>query len=170
MTTRPHVRVGATDAEAPGIPLSRLAGSVVLLTATATTVAGTFLPWLDSGRVTRNSYQLTGTLDRFRLIDSTLLDAALAVWPFLAPAGVAAFVLLVFRLWRTAGSVAALVGVIAVVGAVTAQVKVGDRAAFGVSLNSIGPATVIIGGVLLVLAGALLWLPSRHAVRLSVRS
>lgn len=170
MTTRPHARVVAPVVPASGVPLPRLAGSIVLLTATVTTMIGTFLPWLNSGQVTRNSYQVAGTLDRWRLIDSALLDAALAGWPFLGPGLMITVLLVAFRFWRTAGAAAALVGAIGAAGAVTAQLMVGERAAFGVSLNPVGPTTVTIGGVLLVLAGVLLWLPSRHAIWLTVRA
>lgn len=169
MTTRPPARVVAGRVPASGVPLSRLVGSIVGIIAISTLLTGMFLPWLSSGQVTRNSYQVAGTLDRFRLIDSALLDAVLAIWPFLGPAVVIAVLLAVVRLWRIAGAVAVVVGAIGAAGAVTAQVKVGTRSAFGVSLDTLGPSTVTIGGILLVLAGGLLWLPTRDAIRLSAR-
>lgn len=52
------------------------AGLVVL-------VIGTFLPWLRSGRATRNSYATDGAVRRLLDVDG-FTGAALRVWPFIS--------------------------------------------------------------------------------------
>ena len=57
-------------------------------------VIGTFLPWLDSGAVSRNSYQAAGAL-RALLPSDSFARVVLAGWPFTALAAALAVALLV---------------------------------------------------------------------------
>ena len=82
------------------------------------TVLGTFLPWLQSGSVSRNSYTTDGLLRRLLETDGAI-GVVLDVWPFLAFACAAAAALTVLRVTWAALALAlpatALAGTVAVV-------------------------------------------------------
>jgi hypothetical protein len=84
----------------------------VVLTGLTLVVIGTFLPWLQSGRSSRNSYAVDGAVRR--LLDvSGAADTALRAWPFvsLLCALAAAAVLLGWH--RTGAGLAALAALLA---------------------------------------------------------
>lgn len=83
-----------------------VAGVVVL-------VIGTFLPWLRSGRVQRNSYELAGVGVR-RLQAADWVEVLLRGWPFLGVLWAVAVVLLILGRDRAAGVLAAVLGVVTV--------------------------------------------------------
>ena len=73
-------------------------------------VIGTFLPWLRSGRATRNSYATDGAVRR--LLDvSGPADAVLRAWPFVSILCAAAIVFVLLGLLRTGLVTAALAAV-----------------------------------------------------------
>jgi hypothetical protein len=109
---------------------------------------GTFLPWLQSGRTSRNSYETGGAIRR--LIGTTgFLDGLFMLWPLVAVACAAAVALFLFGL-RTLG---ALVAGLAALGAGAAAVG-----ALAATANSyaqvaiIGPVVTLIGATLVALA------------------
>ena len=111
-------------------------------------VVGTFLPWLRSGRTTRNSYQTGGAVRRL-IGTSGLVDDLLALWPVvgLACAGAVALFLLGLRTLATVlaglsamGAGAAAVGALAATANSYAQVAL------------IGPVVTLIGATLVALA------------------
>ncbi|MGI8418545.1 MAG: hypothetical protein ACR2P2_20575 [Nakamurella sp.] len=149
------------------MPVIRAAAIATLLVAITVCVAGMFSPWLMSGSVVRNSYQVIGALQRFRIIDNGLAMAALGGWPYLGPALMVPMLLVAFRCWRTAAAAAVVLGLLGISAAVTALVVVGGTSHFGIQLASIGPETVGCGSALLIVAGALLPMPDRLDVRVS---
>ena len=72
-------------------------------------VVGTFLPWLHSGSVGKNSYQLAGVGQR-RLELPGWADALLVGWPFLGPALAVLAALLASRLRRTVAWMSMAIG------------------------------------------------------------
>ncbi|MDQ6656944.1 MAG: hypothetical protein M3Z00_01700 [Actinomycetota bacterium] len=152
-------------AAAVGWPLVRAAAVTTLLVAITVCVGGTFAPWLMSGSVARNSYQLVGALQRFPIIHNTAVVAAIDGWPYLGPALMVPLLLAAFRRWRWAAAAAILLGVLGLAAAITALVVAGTGH-FGIELASIGPEIVGCGSALLIVAGALLLVPDRRDVRM----
>lgn len=148
-----------------GIPFRRTCAIVVLVVGIVVTVAGTFGPWAHSGTVDRNSYQLVGALRRFPLIHSDAVLALVGAWPCLGPLLMVPLVLLAFRLWRISGLVSVILGTLAMAPSVAALALVGGQQHLGVGLTTEGPLTVITGGALLIVAGALLLASHRRDVQ-----
>jgi hypothetical protein len=115
-------------------------------------VIGTFLPWMTSGSVTRNSYQAGGVARRVLQVP-TWLSGALHVWPFVGLACAVVVALIVAGLPQPAG----VFGV--VVSVACAAVSIGTLTLDGnaaVRPNSAGPATTIIGAVMVLASSTLL--------------
>lgn len=126
-----------------------------------TLVLGTFLPWLRSGRVVRNSYQADGTIQR--LVDAgRLLQIALSVWPFVGLLCGAAVALFALRLRRLAAALAASLGVI--VGAVSGATLRAPGASYAAPASA-GPIVTLLGAALTVLMATLMLVPRRTATR-----
>jgi hypothetical protein len=137
----------------------RIAGPALGALGLAVIVAGTFLPWLDSGARTRNSYQAGGVARR--LLDlSGWRAAGLAVWPFVGLACAIVIALYALELRRMSAGLGLLVG------AAAAAVSAGVLSINGTDLigpaNS-GPIVTIIGATAVITASSLLLL--QHAVR-----
>jgi hypothetical protein len=162
VTTTPRAAPSA------GLPFWRTTGLALIVVGIAVTVGGTFGPWLRSGSVERNSFQMVGTLERFPLIDNWAVRAAVGAWPYLGPALMIPLVLAAFRLWRSTGVAAALLGIVAVVPSATALFVVGTRSRFGISLLTTGPLTVIAGAMLMLTGSAVLLLSRGRDTRVSV--
>jgi hypothetical protein len=116
------------------------------------TVIGTFLPWMTSGSVTRNSYQAGGLARRVLQVPTWLSDA-LHVWPFIGLACAVVVALIVAGLPRPAGVLGMVLGV------ACAAVSIGTLALDGnaaVRPNSAGPAMSIIGAVIVLASSTLL--------------
>lgn len=148
------------------MPVIRTAAVLVLLVGLTLTIIGTFLPWLISGSVTRNSYQLAGALQQFRVVDSRLMDTVVAGWAFLGPILLVPTVLLALRMWRTAAGLSVGVGLLVAAAAVTTLVVVGSKSRFGIRLADAGPLTVACGSALIIVAGLLLLFSGRRDVRM----
>jgi uncharacterized membrane protein len=111
-------------------------------------VLGTFLPWLQSGRTTRNSYETGGAIRR--LIGTTgLVDYLFVLWPLVGIACAAAVALFLFGL-RTLGALvaglAALAAGAAGIGALAATANSYAQVVI------IGPVVTLIGATLVALA------------------
>lgn len=125
-------------------------------------VVGTFLPWLRSGRVSRNSYEADGTIQRLLGVRG-LGHAALTAWPFLGGLCAAAVALFALGLQRLAAVLAALVAV-AAGGVAIATLRV--PAAPYAAPASAGPTVTILGAVLtLLMATLILFTPRRTGTR-----
>lgn len=132
--------------------MRRTWGAVVGVVGLITGVAGTFLPWLRSGSVTRDSYEVLA-LRGFAGLDSTSGDVVRAVWVGVTPLAVGCFVLWLLRLHRIAACTALVFGTIAGTVAALAAVQGGNEGALvGISLT--GPV-VTLGGAVLGIAGAI---------------
>lgn len=106
-----------------------------------TMVVGTFLPWLRSGDVQRNSYASFGVLRRLIGFHGAA-EALVRAWPLLGAVSAAIVVLAAFGLLRAAALLALIVAAWA--GAVSAGALARGPAP-GVWIESIGPIVTIAG-------------------------
>ncbi len=113
-------------------------------------ITGTFLPWVDSGRVARNVYAATGVAERLGLLgpSSPLVTAISLVGPAcLVP------VLLAALRWRRSSAVTAIVIALGCAGATVAVLALGAGRSFaGVGLAYAGPLTVLAGAAVVTTA------------------
>ena len=114
------------------------------------TVAGTFLPWLYSGSVQRNSYEAADLLRRLLGLDSGVGGALLVAWPAVGPLAALCVAGYVLGLPRVAA--VANLGLSAITGAVGVFASVhADSGGSLVGLSWTGPVTVLVGAVLALL-------------------
>ena len=120
-------------------------------------VIGTFLPWLQSGSVTRSSYQAAGAL-RSLVHPDGLAGVVLAVWPFVSAAaaiGVALLVLQRMIVGAIVAAFAAIAGGSVAIATLAAPVHgLVQPAHFGPVVTLLGSAVAILGAAatLIVLA------------------
>ncbi len=119
-------------------------------------IAGSFLPWLASGPVLRNSYQVTGLAARLAIGGGGPFTVVLQQWPLFGPVFVLPVVLRVLGAWRTGGIIAGILGGLGLALGVGVLVVGAGRSAGGVSLVTAGPLTLATGGLLYAAAGGLL--------------
>lgn len=114
-------------------------------------VIGTFLPWLRSGRATRNSYEATGAVRRL-VHPPGILDDLFRVWPLLGALcalAVAVHALGLRRVGAGIGMLASVAGGAAAVAALNAA-----HNAYA-SVIETGPAITLAGAAIVVVsAGA----------------
>lgn len=113
-------------------------------------VAGMFLPWLRSGAVLRDSFQLVGLIRTLGFLRGDVLDLLLRAWFAAIPAitlGVVAYALGARRAGATICLVATIfIGTIA--GGATVESDGGDSS---LGIAGTGPAVTLIGSALAVL-------------------
>ncbi|APU14357.1 hypothetical protein UA75_11570 [Actinoalloteichus sp. GBA129-24] len=128
--------------------------SAPIITATGVTIAviGTFLPWLRSGSVYRDSHQTVGVLRRL-LEPPPILDTILGAWPLLIPLAAICVLLHLIRLRVTASVIALIFSVLMGTATTVAFVQGFDNTAL-IGISGIGPITTL-AGVALTLVGAL---------------
>lgn len=114
-------------------------------------VAGTFLPWLRSGQVRRNSYASFGELRRLIGFHGPA-EAATHSWPLLGVCTAAVVIAALAGLARTAAVLGLLTA--AWTATVSAAVLAQDNAK-GVRIVMVGPAVTITGDIALILAAIL---------------
>ena len=119
-------------------------------------VAGTFLPWLQSGSVLRNSYQTIGIARRLTALGEGVLGAVTAAWPAVGIAAALCVALYVLGARRTGAITTLLLAVFAGTMATLAMVLLPGSEST-VRVIAIGPM-VTLGGAVLALVGALVLL------------
>lgn len=139
MATRPHTRVG-------------VAGAVLTAAGLVTLAVGTFLPWVRSGEVLRDSYESIAVIRTIKVLDGSALSLVLDAWTLLIPVSTLCVVAYAVGLRRSAATISAMIAIISgtVSGAATV-VGGGEEVRLGIS--SAGPTTTLVGAVL-TLAGA----------------
>jgi MYXO-CTERM domain-containing protein len=123
-------------------------GGVVLTALGLTTVAvGTFLPWVRSGSVLRDSYQSIAVLRTIKVVDGSPLSLVLDAWTLLIPVITVCIVVYALGFRRSAATVSGVVAIISgtVAGAATV-VSGGEEIRLGIA--SAGPVTTTVGAVL----------------------
>jgi hypothetical protein len=111
-------------------------------------VVGTFLPWLRTGRTTRNSFWAAGLINRL-LAPPGIAGLLLSAWPMIVLACAVAIALAALGVRRTASALAALTALSA--GAVAVTTLLLPSRSYAAVAES-GPG-VTGGGACLVLAG-----------------
>lgn len=136
--TRPHTKVA-------------VAGAVLTAAGLVTVAVGTFLPWVISGEVLRDSYESIAVIRSIRVLDDSPLALVLDAWVALIPASTLCVVAYALGFRRSAATVSGVVAIISgtVAGAATV-VSGGEEVRLGIA--STGPTTTLIGAVV-TLAG-----------------
>lgn len=111
-------------------------------------VIGSFLPWLRSGRTSRNSYQAGGVARRL-IGTSGLVDQLLALWPLVGLGCAAAAALFLVGLRTLATLLSAIVALGAGIGSVGALATTATSYA---EVAVVGPAVTLSGATLVALA------------------
>ncbi len=129
----------------------------------ALVIAGTFLPWVISGGVLRNSYAIVGIAGRLGVIATPAGALVVSLWPFIGPITMLAWVAGILRLRRTAAAVTLVIGMLTgVIGAGVLAVAGGHSTA-GVGLAYAGPVVTVIGAVLAIAGAVLVLIDVRSA-------
>jgi MYXO-CTERM domain-containing protein len=133
IAVRPHTRVGA-------------GGAVLTALGLVTVAVGTFLPWVRSGSVLRDSYQSIAVIRTIKVVDGSPLSLVLDAWTLLIPTITVCVVLYALGLRRSAATISVLVAIISgtVAGAATV-VSGGEEIRLGIA--SFGPVTTTVGAV-----------------------
>lgn len=126
------------------------------------TVIGAFAPWLRSGETTRNSFQVAGTAERFGFLDNPALHAVVDNWALVGPILMIPLICAGLRWWKACAAVAMVIGLTMAGLAVAVMIAVGDRRILTIELVAAGPVTVIVGGILITVAGSLVLLSGRR--------
>jgi hypothetical protein len=116
-------------------------------------VTGTFLPWLQSGNVVRNSYQTVSIARRLTILGEGATGAATAAWPAVGIAAMLCAVMYVVGARRTASVLMLLLSVVTGTVAVLAIVLLPGSEST-IRVITVGPI-VTLGGAVLALVGAL---------------
>lgn len=136
--TRPHTKVA-------------VAGALLTAAGLVTVAVGTFLPWVVSGEVLRDSYESIAVIRTIRVLDGSPLALVLDAWVALIPVSTLCVVAYALGFRRSAATVSGVVAIISgtVAGAATV-VSGGEEVRLGIA--STGPTTTLIGAVV-TLAG-----------------
>jgi hypothetical protein len=132
--TRPHTRAGA-------------AGAGVTAVGLVTVAVGTFLPWVRSGTVLRDSYESIALIRSLRVLEGSPLALVIDAWTLLIPAMTLGMVTYALGFRRSAAIIFAIVGIVGgTIAGVATVVGGGEEIRLGIS--GTGPATTLAGAVL----------------------
>ncbi|MET3803592.1 hypothetical protein ABIB25_000576 [Nakamurella sp. UYEF19] len=138
---------GAQAAPRPAPRTALLIGAVLGVAGVVAVLVGTFLPWLSSGGVLRNSYSIVGIVGRLGLLGDGFGATALSWWPFLGPVAMIGLIAGIVRLFRTAAVMTLLFGMLTgVIGGGVLAVA-GGHAGAGVTLAYTGPVVTVVGAL-----------------------
>lgn len=111
---------------------------------------GTFLPWVKSGRVLRDSYESISIIRTIGIIRDSPLNLVIDAWTMIVPMITLCVAAYAFGFRRSAATLAAIVALFCgTVGGGAAVVSSGDDASLGIA--GTGPMVTLIGGVLALL-------------------
>ncbi len=116
----------------------------------AVIAAGTFLPWVVSGKVLRDSYQSISVLRAVKVLDGNPLEVALDAWTMIIPAITVCLAGYAFGFRRSAATISTILAIICGTIAGTATV-LGGGEDVGLGIAGAGPITMLIGSVLTVI-------------------
>jgi hypothetical protein len=134
---------------------TRLGRGAALLAAAglALVATGTFLPWVVSGSVLRDSYESISVLRAIDALDGNPLELVLDGWMMIIPVITLCVAGYAFGFHRTSATISTILAIICgtIAGAATV-VGGGEDVAVGVAVA--GPVTVLIGSLLTVIGSA----------------
>jgi hypothetical protein len=122
-------------------------------------VLGTFLPWLRSGSVYRDSYQSLGVLRELGFIGGLV-----NVWVAMIPAAAIAIAVYAIGLRRSAAVVATILAIIMGTIAGAAAVQGGGEGGL-IGIASTGPTVTLVGSVLALLGAVVVLVTQRKRVK-----
>ncbi|MFC4858999.1 hypothetical protein [Actinophytocola glycyrrhizae] len=122
--------------------------AAALTAAGLTTVGiGTFLPWVVSGTVLRDSYQSIAVIRTVGVLDGNPLALLLDAWTLLIPVITLCIVVYAVGFRRSAATISTVVAIISGTVAGFATV-LGGGEDISLGISSTGPVTTLIGSVL----------------------
>ncbi len=134
IAVRPHTPVGVGGAALTAVGLAAVA-------------VGTFLPWVRSGAVLRDSYQSIALIRTIRVLDGNALALALDAWTLLVPLITLCIVVYAVGFRRTSATISAVLAILSgTVAGAAAVVGGGEEVRLGIS--DTGPTTTLAGSVL----------------------
>jgi len=128
-------------------------------------LAGSFLPWVISGSVTRSIYAMAGVVDRLGVAGDGPLAAVLASLPLIAALCFAPVIAAALRWWRVAGVFAMLIGVAMSALSLGILALALGKVGLTVRLDPLGPSVMAAGGLLLCGGGACLSFGNSSPIR-----
>lgn len=145
ITARPPTRLG-------------LAGAALTAAGLLVVSVGTFLPWVRSGAVLRDSYQSIAVIRTLDVLDGGPLTLVLDAWTMIIPLVTVCVVAYALGFRGTAATISAVLAIISgtIAGAATV-VSGGEGVRLGI--DGIGPTTTSVGagltliGVVVIFAG-----------------
>lgn len=110
---------------------------------------GAFLPWLQTGAATRNSFAVVRAARRLGVIDNDVASGVLGAWYFVPLLAALVVLLVALRRPRAAGALAMVVGaVVAVIAVVVLRsptaVEVGPSVALVAGLSALSGGTMVV--------------------------
>ena len=128
-----------------GVAGAALGGAGLVLVA-----LGTFLPWVRSGAVLRNSCESISVIRTVGVIRDSPLDLVIDAWTMIVPVITVCVALYAFGLRRSAATIAGIVAIFCgTIGGGAAVVSGGDETSLG--LTDTGPTVTLVGGILALL-------------------
>lgn len=110
---------------------------------------GTFLPWLKSGAVLRDSYESISAIRTIGIIRDSPLNLLIDAWTMIIPVITLCVAAYAFGFRRSAATIAAAVAIFCGTIGGGAAVESSDEASLGIA--GTGPTVTFIGGVLALL-------------------
>jgi hypothetical protein len=130
----------------PHTPVATAAAAVTAAGLVAIGV-GTFLPWVVSGEVLRDSYRSIAFVRTIRVLDGSPLELLLGAWTLLIPVITVCVIGYALGLRRSAATLSCVVAIISGTVAGSATV-VGGGEDVRLGISSTGPVTTLIGSVM----------------------
>lgn len=138
LAARPHTRVA-------------LAGAVLAAVGLVTVAVGTFLPWVVSGSVLRDSYESIAIIRTIKVLDGSPLTLVLDAWTLLIPVSTLCLIVYVVGFRRSAATISGVIAIISgTIAGAASVVSGGEEVRLGIA--GTGPTTTLVGAVL-TLAG-----------------
>lgn len=131
----------------------------------ALALVGSFLPWVQSGTVTRSIYAIAGVVDRLGVAGDGPLAVLLSYLPLIAALCFAPVIAAALRWWRLAGALAVLIGLVMAVLSLGILALTLGKVGLTVRLDPLGPSVMAAGGLLLVGGGACLSFGNSSPIR-----
>jgi hypothetical protein len=124
-------------------------GAGVAAAGLALVAVGTFLPWVISGSVVRDSYQSISVLRTIQAVDGGPLEIVLDGWTIVVPLVTVCVAAYAFGFRRVAATISTILAIICGTVAGAATVVGGDQDV-SLGIAGAGPVTMLIGSVLTV--------------------
>jgi hypothetical protein len=131
----------------------------------ALALAGSFLPWVVSGSVTRSIYAIAGVVDRLGIAGEGPVAALLTSLPLIAALCFVPVIAAAFRWWRLAGAFAMLIGLVMSALSLGVLALTLGKAGLTVRVDPLGPSVMAAGGILLLGGGACLSFGNSSPIR-----